>query len=394
MHSQHIGQIIHSRQQSTASTQLSLGKAISRDQILNSSIASSSMTDSYRRMSQSSTATGISTVHSHAEVFKKKRSKTVFFLGNGPEKIAPEETPLKTPFPENSIIGPFLDFLTFFFTLRHALPSHVPSHAQSYAHPPRSHVVSAASQYLHRSGFEEDENENLQIQRTRSGTKVRLKPRSHSLPRNVHENVRNDREFDWNGQHGQNEENHQFYPSQEQNAQNYPQNYAQTHQNSQKQSKTQRGRTMNRNSSSKNNKTKIKREQINLLDHQIKQAEQLHYQRVQRLEDAKERIVEAEERMVQTMRQKASLEYSLLQLKQQFRSSEVANSGKNSEILSLQKRLKDLEKKVKREQREQNDVNDGICSLNKELEVSRKLTDRLEKSKKGLEQQVCKKTSE
>lgn len=78
MQSQHIGQIIHSRQQSTASTQLSLGKAISRDQILNSSIASSSITDSYRRMSQSSTATGISTVHSHAE-FKKKRSKNSFF---------------------------------------------------------------------------------------------------------------------------------------------------------------------------------------------------------------------------------------------------------------------------------------------------------------------------
>jgi len=89
MHSQNIGQIIHSRQQSTASTQLSLGKAISRDQILNSSI-SSSITDSYRRMSQSSTATGVSTVHSHA------------------------------------------------------LPSHVPSYAQSYAHPPRSHVSSAS----------------------------------------------------------------------------------------------------------------------------------------------------------------------------------------------------------------------------------------------------------
>merc|ERR1712048_766323 len=102
-----------------------------------------------------------------------------------------------------------------------------------------------------------------------------------------------------------------------------------------------------------------------------KQAEQLHLERIRRLEDAKERIVEAEERMADTMRQKANLEINLLQMKQQYRNQEIST---NSEIIGLQKRIKDLEKKVKREQRDANEVNDGISSLTAELEATKKMT--------------------
>merc|ERR1712177_9025 len=97
------------------------------------------------------------------------------------------------------------------------------------------------------------------ISRSKTGTTVRIAPRSASLPR-LHEENRE--------------------PPQKK-------------QQSSRQNNTRRGRSMTRNAYSKSTRTK-KSVQLNHVKEQIKQAEISHTEKHRRWEDARERVAEAE----------------------------------------------------------------------------------------------------